>query len=64
LIANREFDKDMEWTAIPVTGECELKSENMIAPTGKLPHYVIGLLSLDNEIVEVLDIDKLAQEAA
>jgi purine-binding chemotaxis protein CheW len=64
LIANREFGKDMEWTAIPVTGECELKSENMIPPTGKLPHYVIGLLSLDDEIVEVVDIDKLAQEAA
>jgi chemotaxis signal transduction protein len=65
LIANRQFGREIEWTAIPVTGECELKSEDMVSPTGKLPHYVMGLLSLDDEIVEVLDLDKLAsQEAA
>jgi purine-binding chemotaxis protein CheW len=65
LIANRQFDKEIEWTAIPVTGECELKAANMVPPTGKLPPYVIGLLSFDDEIVEVIDIDKLASlEAA
>ena len=65
LIANRRFGKDIEWTAIPVTGECELTSAILVPPAGKLPPYVSGLLSLDDEIVEVIDLDKLApQEAA
>lgn len=64
LIANRRFDRDLEWTAIPVTGECELTSAEVIAPTGKLPQYVTGLLSLDDEIVEVIDLNRLAATEA
>jgi chemotaxis signal transduction protein len=64
LIANRRFDRDLEWTAIPVTGECELTSAEVIAPTGKLPSYVTGLLSLDDEIVEVIDLNRLAATEA
>jgi len=64
LIANRRFERDMEWTAIPVTGECELTSAEVIAPTGKLPSYVTGLLSLDDEIVEVIDLNRLAATEA
>jgi chemotaxis signal transduction protein len=64
LIANRRFDKELEWTAIPVTGECELTSAEMLAPTGKLPPYVTGLLSLDDEIVEVIDLNRLAAAEA
>jgi chemotaxis signal transduction protein len=64
LIANRRFERDLEWTAIPVTGECELTSAEVIAPTGKLPPYVTGLLSLDDEIVEVIDLNQLAATEA
>jgi chemotaxis signal transduction protein len=64
LIANRRFERDLEWTAIPVTGECELTSAEVIAPTGKLPSYVTGLLSLDDEIVEVIDLNRLAATEA
>jgi chemotaxis signal transduction protein len=64
LIANRRFEKDLEWTAIPVTGECELTSAEVLAPTGKLPPYVTGLLSLDDEIVEVIDLNRLAATEA
>lgn len=60
LIANRSFGRNAEWTAVPVTGECELLSAEMIAPTGRLPKYVIGLLSLQGEIVEVIELEKLA----
>lgn len=60
LIANRSFGRNSEWTAVPVTGECELISGEMIAPTGRLPKYVIGLLSLQGEIVEVVELEKLA----
>ena len=60
LIANRSFGSVRERTAIPVTGECELTSSELLPPTGKLPHYVSGLLSLKDEIVEVLDLERLA----
>ena len=64
LIANRAFGKDIEWTAIPVTGECELLSGEPVPPTGRLPKYVTGLLSLQDEIVEVIDLQTLAGGAA
>jgi chemotaxis signal transduction protein len=60
LIANRKFGRELEWTAVPVTGECELTTLETVAPTGRLPNYVIGLLSLAEEIVEVIDLEKLA----
>jgi len=64
LIATRHFGSVNEWTAIPVTGECELVNACTIAPTASLPDYVGGLISLDGEIVEIIDIDKLAQAEA
>ncbi len=60
LIATRRFDGVAESTAIPVSGECELVRTEMIPPTGKLPDYVCGLLPMDKEIVEVIDLDLLA----
>ena len=63
LIATRQFAQGTEWTAVPVTGECELMSAELLAPTGRLPKYVTGLLSLDDEIVEVIDLEKLAATA-
>lgn len=65
LIATRRFADGSEWTAIPVTGECELATTELLPPTGKLPKYVIGLLSFENEIVEVVELERLiATEAA
>jgi chemotaxis signal transduction protein len=62
LIATRKFEGGAsEWTALPVTGECELTNTPMLPRTGPLPHHVIGLLSLDNEIVEVVSLEKLAE---
>jgi chemotaxis signal transduction protein len=62
LIAKRRFKKVEERTAIPVSGDCELKSSVLLPPTGKLAEYVAGLLSLEKEIVEVIDLEKLTQE--
>lgn len=59
LIANRQFESRREWTAIPVTGECELSNAEPQQPNSKLPEYVMGVLALENEIVEVLDLEKL-----
>ena len=60
LIATRSFNGTAESTAIPVSGECELVRTEMIPPEGKLPDYVCGLLPLEKEIIEVLDLDLLA----
>jgi chemotaxis signal transduction protein len=62
LIARRRFEKTEESAAIPVTGDCELANSELLAPTGKLAAYVNGLLSLETEIVEVLDLEKLMTE--
>ena len=59
LIAVREIEGQRERTAIPVSGECELANAELLPPTGKLPEYVRGLLSLKDEIVEVVDLEKL-----
>jgi two-component system, chemotaxis family, chemotaxis protein CheV len=64
LIVNRQYGARQEWTAIPVTGECELSSVEPAAPSGNLPRYVTGLLTVDNEIVEVVDLEKLVSEEA
>ncbi len=59
LIVNRYFGHSREWTAIPVSGECELATTELLPVTGKLPRYVVGLLSLTDEIVQVLDLGLL-----
>lgn len=64
LIAARRFDGATELTAIPVTGECELASAEPLPPTSGLPRYVTGLLSLNDEIVEVLSLEKIAEAGA
>ena len=62
LIAKRRFETVEERTAIPVSGDCELTSSELLPPTGKLAEYVAGLLSLEKEIVEVIDLEKLTPE--
>jgi chemotaxis signal transduction protein len=59
LVVTRRGEAHVGRTAIPVTGECELIDAEQLPVTGKLPAYVCGLLSLKDEIVEVLDIEKL-----
>lgn len=59
LIATRMFGRTAELTAIPVTGECELASAEPLSPTSGLPEHVVGLLSLKDEIVEVIDLSRI-----
>ncbi len=48
--------------ALPVTGECELSACDLRPQTGRLPDYVTGLLAMQDEIVEVLSLDKLMSD--
>jgi chemotaxis signal transduction protein len=64
LIAGRKFGDQVELTALPVTGECELAAAEMRQPTGRLPEYVVGLLTLKDEIVEVIELEKLIAKGA
>ena len=60
LIVTRRFGAVPELTAIPVSGECELTSRRMLPRPPRLPKYVMGLLEMEDEIVEVIDIKTIA----
>jgi len=63
LIANRSYGAAKEWTAIPVTGECVLANAQPVPPTENLPKYVTGLLPLEGEIIEIIDLEAITTEA-
>jgi chemotaxis signal transduction protein len=65
LIARCQVGSRQEWTAIPVTGECELASMRQARPSGKQPPYVTGVLQAGDQTVPVVDLEKLvSMEAA
>lgn len=58
LVTRRNFAGE-ELTAIPVSGECQMLSVEMLPPPpGSAPH-VRGVLPVENQRVEVLDLAKL-----
>ena len=59
LITVRKSKSSSEWRALPVTGECELATSELLPVTGKTPAYICGLLTFENEIVEVVDLERL-----
>jgi chemotaxis signal transduction protein len=59
LIATCQIDSRQEWTAIPVTGECELVSMEPAPPVGQQPPYVTGELAADGDTVAIVDLEKL-----
>ena len=59
LIVNLSGKGKATRTAVPVTGECELTEAERLPVNGSLPQYVSGLLSFDDEIVEVLALERL-----
>jgi chemotaxis signal transduction protein len=59
LIANCKIGARQELTAVPVTGECELASAASVPLTGSEPPYISERLSIGNEIVAVVALEKL-----
>ncbi len=59
LIAARDAGRSRNLIALPVSGECELSSIEARPQTGRLPDYVTGLLTLEDEIIEVLSLKTL-----
>ena len=59
MIANCKIGARQELTAVPVTGECELASAASVPLTGSEPPYVSGMLSIGNESVAVVTLEKL-----
>jgi hypothetical protein len=59
LIALRNYGKQKEWVAMPVTGECELINAEMIAAVESDAPHVAGWLSHDGDVIEVLNLDAL-----
>ena len=64
MIVNRQCGLRPERMAIPVTGECELASAELFTSSGTMPDYAAGFLSLGDEVIEVVDLDKLVSEEA
>ena len=64
LIARRDFGNRSEASAIPVSGECELRTAEMLPPEPSGPAFVAGKLILEDEIVEVLDLEALIRTAS
>ena len=59
LVATRRQGVNLDWVALPVSGECELITADL-TPAGESdsPH-VAGWLSHDGEVIEVLNLDAL-----
>ena len=59
MIAVRRFGMKSEWIALPVTGECELISSELMPATASDEPHVGGWLSHAGNVIEVLNLEAL-----
>ena len=59
LVARRNFGMESEASAIPVNGECELASGEMLPRTVGDPDYFSGSLNVGDEKIQVLNLEAL-----
>lgn len=52
-----------ELTAVPVSGECQMLHSAMLPAPAESAAHVRGVLSLDDQLVEVLDLSRLVTPA-
>jgi chemotaxis signal transduction protein len=64
LVARRDFGNESEASAIPVNGECELSTSELIpARDGEAAHFM-GSLDVDGEKIQVLNLEALVSARA
>jgi chemotaxis signal transduction protein len=59
LIAIRQYERQSEWIAIPVTGDCELITADMTPAGPDDPAHVTAWISHNGEVIEVLNLNAL-----
>jgi len=59
LLATRKYGHQLDWIAIPVSGECELITVDMVPAGANDSPYVEGWLSHGGEVIEVLRLSAL-----
>lgn len=59
LVARRKFGNESEASAIPVNGECELATAELLPVSEGDPCYFEGSLDLDGEKIDVLNLEAL-----
>src|SRR5579863_3869046 len=59
LLATRRFGAQLDWIAIPVSGECELITTDMVEAGSNDSPHVAGWLSHGGEVIEVLRLSVL-----
>jgi chemotaxis signal transduction protein len=59
LLAARRFGPQLDWIAVPVSGECELVTTDMMESSANDSPHVAGWLSHAGEVIEVLRLSVL-----
>lgn len=59
LIAIRQYERQSEWIAIPVTGDCELINVDMTPAGPDDPAHITAWISHNGEVIEVLNVNAL-----
>jgi chemotaxis signal transduction protein len=59
LLATRKYGRQLDWIAVPVSGECELITVDMMPATANDSPHVDGWLSHGGEVIEVLRLSAL-----
>jgi chemotaxis signal transduction protein len=59
LLATRKYGQQLDWIAVPVSGECELINDDMVPAGANDSPHVDGWLSHGGEVIEVLRLSAL-----
>ena len=59
LVATRRRGANLDWVALPVSGECELITADLTPASESDSPHVAAWLSHDGEVIEVLNLDAL-----
>jgi len=64
LVATRRRGANLDWVALPVSGECELITADLTPASESDSPHVAAWLSHDGEVIEVLNLDALTPGAS